>query len=173
MRRRLEKIQSEGLRSIWFSVGAPIAALLVAITFGGFSLLYDLAKDQDATYSKTTKVLFERAIQSRIDGLSTLTNDYAEWDLAYNQVTITWDQNWINDNIYAEAVDGTMIFRPDLGLRYVFTSKVGASHATHNAEVGNSLEVKNMAQKLLAEPIDTGRSGKSTIQDLDGELALI
>jgi sensor domain CHASE-containing protein len=159
--------------SIWLSVGAPIAALLFAITFGGFSLLYDLAKDQDSTNASNTEVLVQRAIEGRLEGLATLANDYGEWDAAYQNITLGWDLAWVGDNVYAEAIDGTLIFRPSFGLRYNFTSKVGAPHAGQNLIVGNSPEVRKLAEDLLKEPPRVGRSGRSTIQASNGDLALI
>lgn len=173
MRPETKALQPERPNSIWFSVGAPIAALLFAITLGGFTLLYDLAKDQDETYKNNSTILVQRAIAGRVESLATLANDYGEWDVAYQNVTTTWNEQWVRDNIYATAVDGTLIVRPSLGLRYNYTSGVGARYAAHNAIVGSSEEVRRLASTTLAAPYEIGRAGKSTLQKVKGELALI
>jgi signal transduction histidine kinase len=173
MRSRTEKPKSFGPTSIWLSVGAPIVALLAVISAYGFSLLYDFAKAQDRAFSENTTVLVDRAIKERIKALATLTNDYSEWDAAYQAVSVKWDQQWVEENIYVTAVDSSMIYNPQMSIRYNNTSEIGQRHAEQSRIIAASPEVTKLAKSLLREPYTVGNAGRATIIESKGDLALI
>lgn len=163
----------KGKMSVGLSVGGPIFALLIAIAVGGFSLLYDLARDQDSAYANNSAVLVERAISGRSEALATLTNDYSEWDAGYQAVSVKWDQQWIEENIYVAAIDASMIYRPGLGIRYKYISALGEPHVEQITSIGRRGEIAKIASKLLLHPISSSNLGRATIQDVDGTLVLI
>jgi signal transduction histidine kinase len=159
--------------SVWMSVGLPIAALLLVIFGAAFSLLYDLAKGGDRAYAANSTVLVSRAIQGRLDGISTLANDYTEWDLAYQAITENWDETWVKENIYVTAVSSSLVYRPGLGIRFAYTAPKFAQHTQQSLEIGGSAQVKQLAIDVLAQEAIPGLMGKSTMQSLDGNIALI
>jgi signal transduction histidine kinase len=159
--------------SIWRSVGAPIAALLIAISVGVFTLLHDIAGEQDRNFENNTRVLVDRAIQERILSLETSATDTAEWDAAYQAISVKWDQNWVNENMYIVSVDNSIIYRPDVGVRYSYLSKTGEQFAADSAVLVKQPELQKIAKSLLNQEITNRPIGKATPVSSNGMLTIV
>jgi signal transduction histidine kinase len=173
MAQDLEQNQSIRKYSIYLSVGMPIIALLVAISIGGFILLYDLARTQDRTYVENTTVLVDRAIQSRVGELRTLTNDYSEWDAGYQAITVKWDQHWIEQNIYVTGIDASIIYRPGVGIRYSYSPTASSSSQELVRGINASKEFDDMSRKLLDTSNAGSATGGTTVKDIEGTAVLL
>jgi signal transduction histidine kinase len=158
--------------AIWLSVGAPIISLLIVIALCGFSLLSDFAKEQDKAFEANTSVLVDRALNERVSALKTLVTDYAEWSAAYQAITVAWDQKWINENMYMVSVDRSMVYRPNVGVRFNYLSETGLPYDTRVDELGRSPDIKRLAQTLVNAPLALAEIGKSTKFNSDGVLTL-
>jgi signal transduction histidine kinase len=173
MRVRTSQFGAFAQSSIWMSVGAPMMVLLALISICGSFILLDFARDQDRAFADNSKVLVDRAIKERIKALATLTNDYSEWDAAYKAVTVAWDQTWVEENIYVTAVHSSLIYNRQRGIRYNYTSEIGKPFAAQSVEIGNSPEVKRLADDMLAQPFSSGNQGRATIIESKGALAIV
>jgi signal transduction histidine kinase len=173
MDRNIARPKEKKNLSVYLSVGGPIIALLIAIAVGGFTLLYDLAREQDRSYVQNTTVLVDRAVESRTQALATLSQDYSKWDTAYELVTLSWNQKWVDENIYVTAVDASLIYRPGVGVRHTSISELGAPSTTELEGFFANPRIEALTSELLADPISRADLGRGTIQDLDGTLALV
>jgi signal transduction histidine kinase len=173
MDRKIARPKEKKNLSVYLSVGGPIIALLIAIAVGGFTLLYDLAREQDRSYVQNTTVLVDRAVESRTQALATLSQDYSKWDSAYELVTLSWNQKWVDENIYVTAVDASLIYRPGVGVRHTSISELGAPSTTELEAFFANPRIEDLTSELLADPTSQADMGRSTIQDLDGTLALV
>ena len=162
-----------GIKSTWFTVGGPIIALLIAISVAGFSLLYDMAKEQDREFAENTTLLVDRAVKERVVSLATLTSDYTDWDAAYQSISVRWDQSWVEENMYMVSVDSSIVYRPELGVRYSYSSVTGEPHIAQTAELGASKEVKKLAVSILAAPTSIGNRGTHTLVNFDTNVAIV
>ncbi len=168
-----EQSTTRKVASTYLSVGMPIVALLIAISFGGFVLLYDLARAQDRTFVTNSTVLVDRAIDGRVATLETLTNDYAEWDAGYQAITTKWDQQWVEANIYVTGIDASIIYRPGIGVRYRNLPNGTPLLTRLVADVNNSPRVDNVARSMLANSNVGKTNGRPTIVEIDGTAVLL
>jgi signal transduction histidine kinase len=155
-------------RSVFLSIGGPIIGLALVISICGFGLLFDIARTQDDAFARSTVALVERAVDAKVDALSTLTNDYTEWDIGYQKVTQAFDGAWIADNMYVNSADATMIVRPGMGIRYTYVSPRGEPHAKTIKALQAARGLDDLAKDVLAQEFAPGPIGSGKFYAING-----
>ncbi len=108
---RLPKINWTALSTrAWLSAGEPIVLLVLIVTALCFSIVLNFAHTQDREFERNSSRLIESALGERMRAVENQVWDYAAWDTAYDHISRSWDQPWIDDNFYTDIADGVMIF---------------------------------------------------------------
>ncbi|MEZ5956601.1 MAG: ATP-binding protein [Hyphomonadaceae bacterium] len=131
------------VRRAWLGVGAPIAAL-VAVTITLAVLVFlQLARDQDRAFERNSATLVQNGLESRAHMMGAVGLDYANWDAAFENISVRWNPEWIEGNFYSSVADSLVLFRQSGAVRYSWTSETYASQASEiavlAAEVGARL----------------------------------
>jgi signal transduction histidine kinase len=162
----------DGARRAWIGVGAPILALVLVVVMLAVVTFWGFARDQDRAYAETSSRLVASAIDGRGRSLASVALDYANWDDAYQNISVRWDQSWVDGNIYSSVADGMVLFQPNGDIRYAWLSEefAGKSDIT-DAAVAAAVEIPSLYQ-LRGANIARETSARS-FAVINGQLALI
>jgi signal transduction histidine kinase len=160
-------------RQAWISAGAPIVALVLVIILAAFAVFVDFARTQDRTYADSSRRLVASQIDSRLNGLSNITLDFASWNDAYAAIAVRWDQDWIDRNYYSAVTDGLIVFDGDGAARNVWLAEELKSEAdTLPAEIIRAaLATPGVEGLMTAATADETVTARTVL--LGGRLALV
>lgn len=158
MRNQSSTAAREAARSAWLSVGAPILGLVLVTIALALAAFAGFARQQDRNYSESTSRLVASAIDGRALSLGNVALDYANWDNAYESVTLRWNPQWVENSFYSSVADGIFVFRSGMGVRYSWYADDAApvADATTQAALSAAFHVPNINQlKRAAQPAGT------------------
>lgn len=163
----------ENARRAWISVGAPILGLVVVIIVLAVSVFAGFARQHDRVYAESTQRLFVSALNGRSAGLATMTVDFAHWDAAVANISVAWNQSWVNDNIYSNVADAMFVFRADGTVRYAwFSESVTEWEADiQSASIQAAIAIPTL-RRLARAPVP-GETSAYTYAMLDGRLLAV
>jgi len=145
----------EAARSAWLSVGAPILGLVLVTIALALAAFAGFARQQDRNYSENTSRLVASAIDGQALSLGNVALDYANWDDAYDSVTVRWNQAWVENTFYSSVADGMFLFRSGAGVRYAWYSDDATrmSNTITQAALDAAFDVPHLNQLVrAAEP---------------------
>ncbi len=173
MSRDGEAIADDGVGRAWLSVGAPILGLIFIVIMLAIAMLAGLAREQDEAYAQSTQQLIANSVESRGQMLASMALDTANWDEAYQAITVAWDQEWIDGMIYSSVSDGMILMRSDGVVRYAWFSDEYADVRTdaQTAAVVATRAIPGLRRLPFAETIQ--QTTARTITRLDGKLVVI
>lgn len=125
-------------------------------------MLWGFARQQDDAYVDTTTRLVDNAIQGRQEALAHLALDYAIWADAYQNVTVRWDQDWVDGNLYSNIADGVLVLRGNGAVRNAWFNDANAAAATPltqgvSALLRSKLDLRRLLQQ--ADKVDMAAFG--------------
>ena len=117
---RDEAITDDGLGRAWIGVGLPILGLIFIVMMLAVATLAGFAKEQDRVYVEATQRLMAGSSDGRAEALAAVARDYAHWNDAYQNISMAWDPDWVEGNIYSTNADGMILFRAEGVVRYAW-----------------------------------------------------
>ncbi len=143
--------EQEAARRAWRGAGGPILVLMALVIAIVVFLLLSFSRQQDDDFSATTRHLVASALRGRAEGLAEMTLDYANWDDAYQAITVDWDAEWLANNYYSSVLDAVIVFR-DGQTRYAWMADdlENESAAMVDAALGAADAIPNLDRLVLA-----------------------
>lgn len=170
---RDEALKDDGVGRAWISVGLPILGLIFIVIMLAVATLAGFAREQDRAYAEATQRLMTGSVEGRAQTLSGIALDYANWEQAYQSITVRWDPSWVEGNIYSAVADAMVLFRDDGVVRY---SSLSDDYVSEAADVRSVAMVAARAipnlRRLPAAPTLPGTVAR-TVTRLDGRLVII
>jgi signal transduction histidine kinase len=112
--------KSDERLSSYFRFGWPILSLMILIGAGVFLLLADVAREQDRTYENTTRDFVKQASHTWVNTNAAISDEYGLWNDAYTNVTLSFNEEWADNNYFSANVDVLGIVNAPQGLRYTY-----------------------------------------------------
>jgi len=123
------------VRRAWLGVGAPIVALVVATIALAVAVFLQLAQDQDRAFERNSATLVQNGLEGRARMMGAVGLDYANWDAAFDNIHLRWNQEWIDGNFYSSVADSLVLFRQNGAVRYSWANDTYADQEERIAEV--------------------------------------
>jgi signal transduction histidine kinase len=120
--------------------GWPILTLIALIGASVFLLLADIARSQDETYARSSRDFVKQTTLNWIKTNAKISNEYALWTDAYEKVTLSFDQRWLEANFLSESISAGAIVRPSQGVRFTYLNPEDEVHADALKEALNSFD---------------------------------
>ncbi len=170
---RDEATSDDGVGRAWIGVGVPILGLIFIVIMLSIAMLAGFAKEQDRAYAEATDRLIAGSTDARGQALASVALDYANWDDAYQAVTVSWNQDWVENNFYTSVADGMILFRADGVVRYTWFSEDYTDEAAdaQSVSVVAARAIPNL-RRLAAAASPQGAVTR-TMTRLDGRLVII
>lgn len=170
---RDEATSDDGLGRAWIGVGVPILGLIFIVIMLSIAMLAGFAREQDRAYAEATERLVAGSTDARGQALASVALDYANWDDAYQAVTVSWDQDWVEDNFYTSVADGMILFRADGVVRYTWFSEDYTDEAADAQSIGvvAARAIPNLRRLAAAASLQDTMT--RTMTRLDGRLVII
>ncbi|HEX8900597.1 ATP-binding protein [Vitreimonas sp.] len=105
-------------RRAWISAGAPILVLLLVVAMLFLALTVNFTQRQDRSFAEESAHVLGSVMDARAQALAKLTLDYAMWDEAYENVTLRFDPDWLDNNYYSAVADALIVFDVDGAVRH-------------------------------------------------------
>ncbi|MGE0740790.1 MAG: CHASE4 domain-containing protein [Hyphomonadaceae bacterium] len=142
-------------RRAWVTAGAPILTLVLVVILAAVAAFVNFAGQQNRAFADSSKRLVASAMEGRLRALSDLTLDFANWNDAYQAISVEWDQAWIDNNFYSSVADGLIIFTPDGELRYTWfaANLLGSSARLPPKVVAAARTVPNIEALMRARSV--------------------
>jgi signal transduction histidine kinase len=106
----------------YWRFGWPILSLVVMIGCASLWLLTDFSRSQNKAFVDNSRHLVQHGINGIIDNNIVYSGDYANWDDAYQAITLDNDLEWLKTN-FNPAQGALGVFRPSVGMRYLYLRK--------------------------------------------------
>ncbi len=162
----------EHARRAWVGVGAPILGLVVLVIVLAIAAFASFAREQDEAYAVNTQRLVHNAIEARADALGAMMIEYANWDDAYKNITVDWNEAFVRDNIYSSVVDSMLLLHSDGSVRYRwFSAGVENAEALEPLVVDAVRAMPDLA--VLARAPTVEQTVSHTFAMADGRIAFI
>lgn len=148
----------DAVRRAWIGVGVPILGLIFIVIMLAVATLAGFAREQDDAYAESTRRLAAGAFDGRAQALASVTLDYSNWNEALQAITVNWDQDWVENNIYSSVADGMVLFRGNGSVRFAWFSEPFAegSASVQHAAVAAARGAPGLRQlAFAATPADT------------------
>ena len=100
-----------GARRAWLGVGAPVIALVAMIIALAVFAFWSVARDQDQGFERNSSRLVSSGLEGRARMMGAVGLDYANWDAAFENVSVRWNQRWIDASFYSSVADQMVLFR--------------------------------------------------------------
>ncbi|MBI3439953.1 MAG: hypothetical protein HY054_15110 [Proteobacteria bacterium] len=153
--------------------GAPILGLVLLVIAGAFVVFINFARQQDRSYVDNTQRLVTNTLAGRLRALSDVTLDYADWNDAFNAISVHWNRAWVANNFYSTVTDAMVIFRRDGAVRYVWKAEALAADPTALAYQVVSAARDTPAFTSLARAPQAAGTVTRTLAILNGRLSLL
>lgn len=157
----------------WVGVGAPILCLvlvtivLAIATFAGFS------REQDRAFERSSSRLVASAVEGRARAMRSVTLDYANWNDAYNAITVAWRQGWVDRNIYSTVADSMFVIRANGAVRYAwFNEATGLNGDEIQTAAVQAVAAVPGLRRLAAAP-SASETVVHTMTSANGELLIV
>lgn len=111
-----------GARRAWLGVGAPVIALVAMIIALAVFAFWSVARDQDQGFERNSSRLVSSGLEGRARMMGAVGLDYANWDAAFENVSVRWNQRWIDASFYSSVADQMVLFRQSGAVRYSWAS---------------------------------------------------
>lgn len=147
-----------GVRRAWLGVGAPIVALVAATITLAMVVFLQFAHDQDLAFERNSATLVQNGLESRARMMGAVGLDYANWDAAFENISLRWNDEWIDGNFYSSVADSLVLFRQNGAVRYSWTSDAYAAQQTEIATLAAQAGAQLQNLRRLARaptPADT------------------
>jgi signal transduction histidine kinase len=143
-------------RRAWIGVGVPILTLVAVIIILAVATFASFARDQDKTFEQSSTTLVASGLQGRARAEGNVGLDYANWQEMFDNVSVNWNQTWIEDNIYSSVAEGMILFRADGAVRYRWFDEKFATerNALTEAAVHAAIRVPNLRRLARAATIE-------------------
>ncbi|MEZ5994866.1 MAG: ATP-binding protein [Hyphomonadaceae bacterium] len=166
-------VGDDDARRAWMSVGAPILGLVCVITILAVAAFANFARQQDHAFASTSERLVASAVDGRASSLEGLVLDYANWDAAFDNITASFDHDWLVDNFYSGVADGMIVFHSDGGVRFSWFGDAVAADASayEQAAMGAAAATPNL-QRLVRAASPAGTVAR-TFARANGRLVLV
>ncbi len=105
-------------RRAWIGVGVPILVLVVGIIVLAVATFASFARDQDETFERASTTLVASGLEGRARAEGNIGLDNANWQDLFDNVSVRWNQAWVEANVYSSVAEGMIIFRADGAVRY-------------------------------------------------------
>jgi signal transduction histidine kinase len=106
------------VRAYW-RFGWPILSLVIMIGCAGLLLLTDFSRSQNKAFVDNSRHLVQHGINGIIENNVVYSSDYANWDDAYQAITLDNDLAWLETNF--NPTHGALgVFRPGTGMRFLY-----------------------------------------------------
>ena len=152
-------------RRAWLSAAAPIIGLVLVIIGLAFTVVAGFARQQDDDFVQASRRLVESALQARSRAVSNMAIDYGVWDDAYQAITATWDQDWLENTYYSSIADGVAVVRDDGQVRYLWLAEAfEPNRQAIEIEAVRALTSEINLQALAAQPNTNTRVASTLIQ---------
>jgi signal transduction histidine kinase len=123
------------VRRAWLGVGAPIVALVAATIALAVAVFLSFAHDQDLAFERNSATLVANGLESRARMMGAVGLDYANWEAAFENVSVRWNQQWVDDNLYSSVADAMVLFRQNGVVRYSWANETYADQTSAIAEL--------------------------------------
>ncbi|MEQ1817255.1 MAG: ATP-binding protein [Terricaulis sp.] len=107
-----------GVRRAWLGVGAPIIGLVAVIIALAVFAFASIAHDQDRAFERNSATLVFNGLEGRARMMGAVGLDYANWDAAFENISASWNQEWVDGNLYSSVADVMVMFRQSGAVRY-------------------------------------------------------
>lgn len=107
-----------GVRRAWLGVGAPVIALVAVIIALVVFAFASIAHDQDRAFERNSATLVFNGLEGRARMMGAIALDYANWDAAFDNISVNWNQQWVDGNLYSSVADVMVMFRQSGAVRY-------------------------------------------------------
>jgi sensor domain CHASE-containing protein len=91
-----------------------------------------IAHDQDLVFERNSATLVSSGLEGKARMMGAVGLDYANWDDAFDNISVTWNQEWIDNSFYSSVADGLFLFRQNGAVRY---SWVNEAHSENGEEL--------------------------------------
>lgn len=164
---------NDGVRRAWIGVGAPIFGLVLVTIVLALAVFAGFAREQDRAFEETSRRLVTSAIDGRARSVGNVTLDYANWDEAFQSVTVRWDQSWVDNNLYSTVLDGMLIVRADGSVRYAWLNEAHAGRASALTAAVARAAVETPRLRQLSRASNTRDTVARTLTTVGGDLVLV
>ena len=170
---RDEAISDDGLGRAWIGVGVPILGLIFIVMMLAVATLAGFAKEQDRVYVEATQRLMAGSSDGRAQALAAVARDYAHWNDAYQNISVAWNPDWVEGNMYSTNADGMILFRAEGVVRYAWFNDdyQGEAADVQSAAIVAARAVPSL-RSLSAAPLAEG-AVVSTMTRVGGRLMII
>lgn len=143
-------------RRAWIGVGVPILMLVAVIIILAVATFASFARDQDRTFEQASTTLVRNGLQGRARAEGNVGLDYANWEEMFDNVSVNWNQSWVEGNIYSSVAEGMILFRADGAVRYSWFDEdfAARSDALTEAAVHAAIRVPNLRRLARAPTVD-------------------
>ncbi len=111
-----------GMRRAWLGVGAPIIALVGMTIALAVAVFASFAEDQNRAFERNSATLVNSGLEGRARMMGALGLDYANWDAAFQNISVRWDGQWVEGNFYSSVSDAMVLFRQNGAVRHSWAS---------------------------------------------------
>jgi signal transduction histidine kinase len=163
----------ENARRAWIGVGAPILVLVMVIIVLAIGTFASFARQQDQAFVETSTRLTASASERRADALKLLVVDFANWDAAVANITTTWNEEWVQSNIYSSTADAMFVFRADGEVRHAWFGEAvaGQESELQHAAIDAAVAIPNL--RRLARAATPGDTAARTYAIKDGRWIIV
>ncbi|MBX9746229.1 MAG: hypothetical protein K2X34_04965 [Hyphomonadaceae bacterium] len=170
---RGEDQQDDGLGRAWIGVGVPILGLMFVVIMLAIAALAWNAREQDRAYAQASVRLMQGSTDGRAQLLTATALDYALWDSAYQNITESWNGDWVEANFYTTIADGMIIVSAEGVVRYRWFSEEYAAQTSEaqTAAVIAARQIPNVRRLLTAASAEDAVSRTMTV--LDDRLVIV
>jgi signal transduction histidine kinase len=153
--------------------GWPILSLIALIGVSVFALLADIARGQDETYARSSRDFVKQATQNWVKTNAKISNEYSLWTDAYEKVTLSFDQSWLEANFLSESISAGAIVRLGKGLRFTYVNPNIEVHADALKEALQAFDLSSHADYQAAPSARTLQISPNGLFVIDGSLAAV
>ena len=132
---RTANAAARSVRRAWLGVGAPIVALVAVIIGLAVTVFASFAHDQDRAFERTSATLVFNGLEGRARMMGAVGLDYANWDDAFDNVSSTWNQDWIDNAYYSSVADALVLFRQNGAVRHRWMNEARTEDAGELARI--------------------------------------
>jgi signal transduction histidine kinase len=136
----------------YLKFGWPILSLIALIGAAVFLFLADIAREQDRTYQDTTRNFVRQASQNWVSTNAAISNEYGLWSDAYENITLSYNQDWIDGNFFSANINAIAILSPTKGLRNTY---LGEGYEADGASVKKLVASLNVSHHAAYQAAPT------------------
>jgi signal transduction histidine kinase len=153
--------------------GWPILGLILMMGIAGFLILTDFTRSQDRAFTTSSRTLVQQAINGLIESNATYSAEYALWDDAYENTTLSENIRWLSSNFKPSNSSALGVYRQGVGTRYLYVrSGLESARADIQAYM-DRLDVSDHKRFSLTRDPDHIVIAPSGLTVFDGRLATI